>query len=317
MKTILLTGAAGYLGSETFALLHQNGYRVVATDIREPKFTIPPNATFAAVDLSDAGAVAGFVHSTQPDVVVHLAGLLSARESLSRPERYFRVNVAGSLNLIEAVLPTRCRRIIFASTNSVYGPPLKTPIAEDDPLLPHTPYGESKVAVERMLRWFHELKGLSFAALRFFNLAGGDEYSRLHGAWNGALSTRLLAVALGLSPQLDVFGLDHPTFDGSCIRDFLHVQDAAQAILASLRTDAIGSFNISGGRPVSVLEAIEAFRSATGRNLKFIDRGRREGDAPELIADVSKARHELGWQPQHSSIREIAESAYRSALMEC
>ncbi len=313
MKTILLTGAAGYLGSETFTALADAGYRVAATDLREPKFAVPSPATFTRLDLTDEDAVASFVLSVQPDAVVHLAGLLSARESMVEPERYFRVNIVGSLNLIEAMLRTPCRRVIFASTNSVYGAPRKSPLREDDPLVPHTPYGESKVAVERMLRWFHELKGLSFAALRFFNLAGGDEHARLQSSWSGALSTRLLAAALGRIPRVDVFGLDHPTPDGSCVRDFLHVRDSARAVLAALTTGAVGCYNISGGRPVSVLEAIEAFRSVSGRPIEFQDRGRRDGDASEIIADISRAKRELGWEPQQSSILEIAASAYRSA----
>jgi UDP-glucose-4-epimerase GalE len=313
MKTILLTGAAGYLGSEAFTALADAGYRVAATDLREPKFEIPSPATFTRLDLIEDDAVAGFILDVQPDAVVHLAGLLSARESMVMPERYFRVNIVGSLNLIEAMLQTSCRRMIFASTNSVYGAPLKSPLVEDDPLLPHTPYGESKVAVERMLRWFHELKGLSFVALRFFNLAGGDEHARLESSWSGALSTRLLAAALGRIPRVEVFGLDHPTPDGSCVRDFLHVQDAARAVLAALETGAVGTFNISGGRPVSVLEAIEAFRSVSGHTFKFQDRGRRDGDVSEIIADISKAKRELGWEPQQSSIQAIAASAYRSA----
>jgi UDP-glucose 4-epimerase len=312
---ILLTGAAGYLGSESFQLLCDAGHDVVGTDLRSLA-RAPAGAAFELADLTDESRVLELVRETAPDAIVHLAGLLSARESMDQPERYLRANVIGSLNVIEGMLSTPCRRLVFASTNSVYGNPARSPVLEDDPLEPHTLYGESKIIVERMLRWFAERKGLSWAALRFFNLAGGNEFQRMSSSWSGALSTRLLAVALGKVPQMDIFGTDHPTPDGTCVRDYLHVHDAALAVVAAVERRAEGTFNISGGHAVSIADAVDAYRRASGQEITVVDKGHRAGDVAEIIADISKAEREMGWRPVHSSIDEIAASAWASARTE-
>ncbi len=313
---VLLTGAAGYLGATCLARLRRAGCEIFATDLRTPSEepTIPhaASAHWTAADLTDPAAVGRLIERAKPDAVIHLAGVLDAGEARLNPAKYFLINTAASFHLLESACRFGVSHFVFASSNAVYGLPPSSPVVEDMPLAPRNPYGESKAVVDRALSWF-TVGGLpSCAVLRFFNLAGGNEFSRLRGSWSGALSTRLLSAALGEIPELNVFGTDYPTPDGSCQRDFLHVDDAARAVVCALERRAVGPFNIAGGRPVSVLEAIAAFRTATARPIPWRDQGRRPGEVPVLVASIARARLELGWTPQLSAINEIARSAWQS-----
>jgi UDP-glucose 4-epimerase len=252
---------------------------------------------------------------------MHFAALIEAGESMQRPELYFRNNTASTLSLLEALVATGNKRLVFSSTAACYGEPLTTPILEGARLQPTNPYGESKLLVEQMLRWFNQIHGLRYASLRYFNVAGASRFN-IAGAMEGYgeahepeshLIPLVLDVALGRREKIKIFGEDYPTHDGTCIRDYIHVSDLADAhllALAVLETKDRVIYNIGHGQGFSVREVIESVRRVTGRPIPVEECPRRAGDPAVLVAGSEKIKRELGWAPKFADLDAIVASAW-------
>jgi UDP-glucose 4-epimerase len=229
---------------------------------------------------------------------------------MENPYKYFHNNVYGGLNLLRAAVDAGVKSFVFSSTCATYGIPEKVPIDEEVPQNPINPYGESKLMFEKVLRWFDQIHGIRYAALRYFNAAGASERFGEHHRIETHLIPRILAVALGQSQQAEIFGNDYPTPDGTCIRDYIHVRDLAQAHILALSAPASGYFNLGTGGGASVYEVIEACRQVTGQKIPVVMKPRRPGDPPRLVAASAKAKSHLGWQPKYQDIHEIVSSAW-------
>jgi UDP-glucose 4-epimerase len=245
---------------------------------------------------------------------MHFAAFIEAGESMKCPENFFRNNTANALGVLECMLAAGVKRFVFSSTAALFGNPQRTPIEEDDPLQPTNAYGESKLLVERMLDWFHRIHGLRFASLRYFNAAGavGSDHGEAHHP-ETHLIPRVLGTALGKFQHIDVFGTDYPTPDGTCIRDYVHVGDLAEAHMLAL--DALGRsgrlvYNLGNGSGFSVRQVIEIARKVTGRTIRSVDSPRRPGDPAVLIASSERIRKELQWKPKFSDLEAIVASAW-------
>jgi UDP-glucose-4-epimerase GalE len=275
-----------------------------------------PSERLREVDLNDAVALAGVFAERPYDAVIHFAGYISVGESARVPEVYFTSNVSESLSLFTAMIRHGIQRLVFSSTAAVYGTPASIPIREDSPYAPVSPYGESKVMVERMLSWFHRIHDLRAVNLRYFNAAGADPDGKLgeeHEPETHLIPLLFRAVRSG--EPVTVFGEDYATPDGTCIRDYIHVADLAEAHLLALESLLSGgqadTFNVGTGAGHSVREVIRAVADVTGAEVPVISGPRREGDPPVLVADPGKLQRTLGWRPRHSSLSEIVSSAWR------
>jgi UDP-glucose 4-epimerase len=318
---VLVTGGAGYIGSVVADELLQAGHQVVVFDnlSRGHRPAVPKNAELIVGELADRAHLDRLFQSRAIDAVMHFAALIEAGESMKAPETFFRNNTANALTLLEAMLAARVTRFVFSSTAALYGNPSRTPIEEDDPLLPANAYGESKLLVERMLAWFHQIHGLRYASLRYFNAAGAacpDKGEAHHPETH--LIPRILEVALGRAERVNIFGVDYATPDGTCVRDYIHVGDLARAHLLAL--DALGGaldhsrpliYNLGNGQGFSVREVVKVARQVTGHPIPAVESARRAGDPAVLIASSEKIRRELGWQPRFPDLQSIVESAWQ------
>ncbi|WP_263368347.1 UDP-glucose 4-epimerase GalE [Edaphobacter bradus] len=313
---ILVTGGAGYIGGTVTRLLLSQGHQVTVFDnlCHSKRMAVAKAAEFVEGDLADRALVEKTLREGRFDGVMHFAALIEAGESMKAPEIYFRNNTAATLTLLESMLATGHDRLVFSSTAACYGEPEKTPILEDAKLDPTNPYGESKLLVEQMLRWLNESRGLRYASLRYFNVAGAmDGYGEAHEP-ESHLIPLILDVALGRRASIKVFGKDYPTKDGSCVRDYIHVQDLAEAhllALAALREKCRLIYNIGNGQGFTVLEVIDAVRRVTGRPIQVVEEGRRPGDPAVLVASSEKIKAELGWQPKFAELDKIISSAWK------
>jgi len=327
---ILVSGGAGYIGGSVAGLLAQRGHQAVIFDNlgHAKRELLPAGVKFVQGELADRGAIEELFIAAKKqgepfDGVLHFAALIEAGESMVKPEIFFRNNTACTLSLLEAVLAHGPRRFVFSSTAAVYGEPETVPISEDAHLLPTNAYGESKLLVERMLDWFHRIHGLRSASLRYFNVAGAPE--SLDGSIPRGeahdpethLIPLVLDVALGRRKSIKIFGEDYPTPDGTCIRDYIHVSDLAEAhllALDALEGDAARSarliFNLGNGQGFSVREVIESARRVTGHPIPAEVCPRRAGDPARLIASSEKAMRELGWKPKYTQLDEILRTAW-------
>jgi UDP-glucose 4-epimerase len=334
---ILVTGGAGYIGSTVSALLTARGHQPVAYDnLSHGRLDLlPPGVEFVRGDVADrAGLEHLFIAARNEgrpfDAVMHLAAFIEAGESMKFPETFFRNNTASTLSLLEAMLAQGQRRLVFSSTAAVYGEPDQTPITEDASLRPTNAYGESKLLVERMLAWLSRIHGLRCASLRYFNVAGAAEEAdgsiprgEAHEP-ESHLIPRVLDVALGRSPAVRIFGDDYPTPDGTCIRDYIHVSDLADAHLLALEAlqnqtaNSPGSgydfgnyvYNLGNNQGFSVREVVESACRVTGRAISVEVHPRRSGDSAILVASSEKAKRELGWKPRFASLDEIVRTAW-------
>jgi UDP-glucose 4-epimerase len=309
---VFVTGGAGYIGSVCVEELLNLGHEVTVFDncSEGHRQSIDPRARFIAGDLNDPESIHSAVGSTAPEAIMHFAANALVGESMTNPYKYFRNNVYGGLNLLRAAVEAKVNKFVFSSTCATYGIPERVPIDEETPQQPINPYGESKLMFEKILRWFDQLHGIKYVALRYFNAAGASERFGEHHRIETHLIPRILAVALGQSEHAEIYGTDYPTPDGSCIRDYIHIRDLAQAHILALSAGESGYFNLGTGGGVSVREVIEACRQVTGRQIPVAEKPRRPGDPPRLIAASAKAKKQLGWTPKYEDIHEIVRSAW-------
>jgi UDP-glucose 4-epimerase len=310
---IFLTGGAGYIGSVCSELLLNEGHEVAIFDnlTEGHRRAVDSRANFIQGDLADRLQIDTALSSTRPDAVMHFAAYALVPESMRDPSKYFRNNIANGLNLLDAVVATGVQRIIFSSTCAIFGPPERVPIDETAHPRPVSPYGESKLAFEKILRWYGEIHALKFVSLRYFNAAGATENLGEDHRPETHLIPNVLKVALGQSPNVEIYGTDYETPDGTCIRDYIHIVDLARAHILALGAAANGFYNLGTGGGSSVREVIAACRKITGRKIETIEKPRRPGDPPRLIASSEKIKKELGWQPRFQSLDAIVESAWK------
>ncbi len=313
---ILVTGGAGYIGSITAAELIQAGHEVVVFDnlYQGHAAAVPAQATFVQGTLADREALARlFAEHPGIDGIMHFASYTLVGESMEQPLLYLRDNLVNAANLLEQAVAHGVRRFILSSTANLFDQPESMPITEHERIVPGSPYGESKFFIERMLHWFERIYGLRYACLRYFNACGDTPDRGEDHDPETHLIPLVLQVALGQRPHITVFGNDYPTPDGTCIRDYIHVVDLAQAhILAMESLDRLGSrkYNLGNGRGFSVMEVIETARRVTGHPIPHVIGPRRPGDPAILIASSETIRRELGWQPRYTNLDEIMASAW-------
>jgi UDP-arabinose 4-epimerase len=316
-ETVLVTGGAGYIGSHACKSLARAGYRPVAYDslIRGHREAVRWGP-FVDADLADFDRLADAFKRFEVAAVMHFAAFAYVGESMTNPELYFRNNGYNSLRLLEAMRAAGVRHIVFSSTVAIYGNPDRVPIPESAPQRPVNPYGESKLMVERMLHWYGAAHGFTYAALRYFNAAGADmdaEIGEDHEP-ETHLIPLVLQAAMGRRPRIDVLGTDYPTPDGTAIRDYIHVQDLAEAHVKALahllRGGGSLELNLGTGVGHSVREVIAAAERVTGRRIPQRETGRRPGDPPVLVAEASRTREVLGWVPTLSALDTILASAW-------
>jgi UDP-glucose 4-epimerase len=317
MPRILVTGGAGYIGSHTLRTLQEAGYEAVVYDSLVKGHREAVGRTPLLVgDIADPDSLDQAFQNYEPKAVVHFAAFIEAGESVVDPAKYFRNNTAGTLTLLEAMHRNGVRQMVFSSTAAVYGEPVNIPIREDDPKAPTNAYGLSKLMVEEMLDWFHRAYGLRSVSLRYFNAAGDDPSGEIGEDHDPEthLIPLILQVPLGKREKIAIFGNDYDTPDGTCIRDYIHVNDLASAHVAALRALEGGlgreAFNVGNGAGFSVREVIETARQVTGHAIPAEVRPRRAGDPARLVASSEKARRVLDWEPRMPELRTILETAW-------
>lgn len=309
---VLVTGGAGYIGSVTTELLLDDGYDVVVFDNLERghREAVDKRASFRKGDLRDKDRISRVMSDVKPDAVVHFAAYALVPESMEKPELYFRNNVVGGTNLVEAMFESDVEKIVFSSTCATYGQPERVPITEDVAQKPTNPYGESKLMLEQTLKWYHELHGMTTVFLRYFNACGATEkFGEDHDPETHIIPI-ILQVALGQRSHVKIYGDDYKTPDGTCLRDYIHIVDLAQAHILALKGKQSGPFNLGTGNGYSVLEVIEAAREVTGHPIPAEIAPRRPGDPPKLVASSEKARKILKWKPQYDDLDSIIQSAW-------
>jgi UDP-glucose-4-epimerase GalE len=313
-RRILVTGGAGYIGAHTVRLLLKRGYQVtVVDDLSRGYRHNVESPDFHELQVQQTGALADLLAGH--DAVIHFAAYISVGESMQAPELYFANNTAGSLSLFTAMLQAGVKHLVFSSTAAVYGIPHTSPILESFPIAPVNPYGESKVMVETLLKWFDLIHGLRSVCLRYFNASGADPDGGLgeeHDPETHLIPLMLRAAATGR--PLTVFGDDYDTPDGTCIRDYIHVNDLADAHIRAVEALLAGApsdqFNVGTGRGHSVLEMLRGVEEATGQKPPYTIGPRREGDPPALVANADKLRCALGWEPRYTDLRDIISTAW-------
>lgn len=314
---VLVTGGAGYIGSHVVKALGERGHEVVTYDnLSYGHREAVLYGRLVVGDLADIQRLRSLFDEFRPEAVMHFAALIVVPESVREPLRYYSNNFCNTLNLLKVCVEKGVDKFIFSSTAAVYGIPDRIPVNEDAPLNPINPYGRSKVMVENALSDISGVNNFRYVSLRYFNVAGADPLARI-GQWRED-ATHLITVsvrtALGKRPHLDIYGTDYPTPDGTCIRDYIHVEDLSDAHIVALDYLADGGysdvFNCGYGHGYSVKEVVEAVKRVTGVDFKVIETVRREGDPPQLVADSSKLKKIMGWRPEHDDLDYIIKTAY-------
>lgn len=312
---VLVTGGAGYIGSIAVEQLIKAGEEVVVFDnlYQGHQQAVHPKAAFVQGDLADRAAVDAVMAQHKPDAIMHFASHTLVGESMEKPFLYIGQNIVNGLNLLESAVEHGVLKFILSSTANLFDKPERMPIDETERIIPGSPYGESKNILERMLYWLDRTKGMRYACLRYFNAAGASEERGEQHNPESHIIPLVLQVALGQREQFSIFGDDYPTPDGTCIRDYVHVIDLAQAHILALRALDGGSrtYNLGNGRGFSIQELIDVAREITGHPIPTKVVARRAGDPAILIASSDKIRRELGWQPQYPELRPILESAWK------
>ena len=310
---IFVVGGAGYIGSVCAELLLDEGHEVAIFDnlTEGHRRAVDPRAIFIQGELADRMRVQAALSDARPDAVMHFAANALVGESMRDPSKYFRNNICNGLNLLDAMIAARVQRIVFSSTCAIFGPPERLPIDEATPARPINPYGESKLAFEKILQWYDRIHALKFVSLRYFNAAGATKNFGEDHRQETHLIPNVLKVALGQKPDVEIYGTDYETPDGTCVRDYIHIVDLAWAHILALDASSSGFYNLGTGGGSSVRDVVAACAKVTGRKIATIEKPRRPGDPPRLIASSKKIKKELGWQPQFQSLEAIIESAWK------
>lgn len=310
---VFVAGGAGYIGSACTEYLLDRGYEVTVFDdlITGHVEAVDPRAKFIKANLADRENLKKVVKEGNYDAIMHFAAFSLVGESMKNPSKYFNNNLANAINLADAAVEGGVKTFVFSSTAATFGEPKEIPIREDAPQLPINPYGESKLCFEKVLNWYSKIYGLKYAALRYFNAAGATEkYGEDHNPETHLIPI-LLQVAQGKREKAMLFGDDYDTPDGTCIRDYIHILDLAQAHEKALYAPKSGHYNLGTGSGLSVMQILEAARKVTGHPIPAEVVPRRPGDPPRLIADSTRTRQELGWKPQFENAEAIIASVWK------
>ncbi|HEY8392172.1 MAG TPA: UDP-glucose 4-epimerase GalE [Capillibacterium sp.] len=315
---VLVTGGAGYIGSQVALDLARAGHEPVILDnLSKGHRAAVVQGKFVQGDIGDYTLVTNLLAQEQIEAVIHLAAYSLVGESVKQPAKYFRNNMGNGQTLLDALVATGVKYIVFSSTAAVYGEPEKVPIPEEHPKNPTNPYGFSKLTFEGMLRFYEQAYGLRYISLRYFNAAGADPEAEIGEDHNpeSHLIPIVLQTALGIRDHLELYGTDYPTPDGTCIRDYIHVADLSQAHLLALEALAAGKastiYNLGNGQGYSNRQVIETARRVTGKEIKVVDGPRRPGDPAVLVASSAKIKAELGWSPKYPALDQIIATAWR------
>lgn len=309
---IFVTGGAGYIGSVCVELMLDQGHEIVVFDnlTEGHRRAVDPRARLIQGDLRSPASIGDALAAERPEAVMHFAANALVGESMQNPSKYFTNNVYGGLNLIDGMVAAGVKRFVFSSTCATFGPPDRVPMDETLPQRPINPYGESKLMFEKILRWYDEIHGLRSVSLRYFNAAGASKIFGEDHRIETHLIPNVLKVALGQKDQVEIFGTDYETPDGTCIRDYIHILDLAQAHILALGHGQSAFYNLGTGGGNSVREVVEVCRRVTGKDIPVVERPRRPGDPPRLIAASALIKKELGWEPRFQSLDAIIESAW-------
>ncbi|MDB4773041.1 UDP-glucose 4-epimerase GalE [Verrucomicrobiales bacterium] len=312
---IFVTGGAGYIGSTTAAHLLEAGHEVIVFDnlFMGHRAAVPEGAIFIQGDLANRDEIDRALKEHSPEAVIHFASRTMVGESMEHPFAYLGENVRNALNLLESMAEHDVGKIVLSSTANLFDEPEKIPISENERIIPGSPYGESKAIIERMLYWLRRTHGLRYGCLRYFNAAGATKERGEDHDPETHLIPLILQVALGQRDHITVFGEDYDTPDGTCVRDYIHIADLAQAhllALQALETKETVTYNLGNGRGHSIKEVIEAARAVTGHAIPSVMGPRRPGDPGTLVADSTRIHEDLGWAPKHSSLENIVKTAW-------
>lgn len=309
---VFVTGGAGYIGSVCTEELLNAGHQVTVYDnlTEGHRSAVDSRARFVLGKPEEPNHIAQAIQAAKPEAILHFAASALVGESMTNPGKYFHNNVVNGLALLDAALKGGVKKFVFSSTCATYGPPDRVPMTEDLPQRPINPYGESKLMFEKMLQWYHQIHGLEFVAFRYFNAAGASPNFGEHHKIETHLIPNVLKVPLGKSKQVEIYGTDYPTPDGTCIRDYIHIIDLAQAHILALAPGKQGFFNLGNGDGYSVRQVIETCEQITGTKIPAIEKPRRPGDPPKLVAAAHKAINELGWKPQYPKLQDIISTAW-------
>lgn len=309
---VFVTGGAGYIGSVYVEQALNAGHTVTVYDnlVEGHRSAVDPRARFVQGDLNDEARLPEALRAAGAEVVVHFAAYALVGESMQNPGKYFGNNVGNGVRLLDAAVAAGVRKFVFSSTCATYGFPDTMPMDESTLQKPINPYGESKRMFERVLEWYHQLHGLEFVAFRYFNAAGASGRFGEHHRIETHLIPNVLKVALGQSTHCDIFGTDYPTPDGTCIRDYIHITDLAQAHLLAMEPGRHGFYNLGNGDGYSVREVIQTCERISGHTITAVEKPRRPGDPPRLVAAADKAKRELGWKPQFPRLEQIVATAW-------
>jgi UDP-glucose 4-epimerase len=309
---VFVTGGAGYIGSVCVEELLNAGHEVSVFDnlTEGHRSAVDPRASFIQGDFNDRQIIHDTLARVQPEAVIHFAASALVGESMTNPSKYFRNNLGGAVNLADAAIAAGVRKFVFSSTCATFGPPDRVPMDEDLPQRPINPYGESKLMFEKVLRWYREIHQLDFVAFRYFNAAGASQRFGEHHRIETHLIPNVLKVALGQKTHCEIYGTDYPTPDGTCIRDYIHIADLAQAHILALDPSKSGFFNLGNGEGFSVRQVIQMCEQVSGKTIPFIEKPRRAGDPPRLVAAANKATQELGWKPRFGKLEDIISTAW-------
>ncbi len=309
---VFVTGGAGYIGSVCTEELLNAGHTVTVFDnlTEGHRSAVDSRAKFVEGCLRDGKFVKQALLDAQADAILHFAASALVGESMTDPKKYFHNNLVNALKLADAAVECGIKKFVFSSTCATYGPPDKVPMTEDLPQRPINPYGEAKLMFEKVLLWYREIYKLDFIAFRYFNAAGASEKFGEHHRIETHLIPNVLQVALGQKSHVEIFGTDYPTPDGTCIRDYIHIKDLAQAHILGLQPGKSGFFNLGNGDGYSVKEVISMCEKITGKKIPAVEKPRRAGDPPRLVAAANKAFNELGWKPQYPKLEDIVATAW-------
>ena len=309
---VFVTGGAGYIGSVCVEELLNAGYAVTVFDnlTEGHRSAVDGRAKFVEGCFSDPALILQAVRDSKAEAILHFAANALVGESMTNPSKYFRNNVANGLNLLDAAVACGVKKFVFSSTCATYGPPDRVPMTEDLPQRPINPYGESKLMFEKILLWYRQIHQLEFVAFRYFNAAGASEKFGEHHRIESHLIPNVLKVALGQAKQCEIYGTDYPTPDGTCIRDYIHIKDLAQAHILGLAPGKTGFYNLGNGDGYSVKQVIETCEKISGVKIPAIEKPRRAGDPPKLVAAATKAITELGWKPKYPKLEDIVATAW-------